>query len=102
MKDKITKAHVDNIFNESTLLISKAHKKITIISCRLPNGYVITESSLCTTLEADDQDIVDEASTCIQRIKDKIYELEGYLLHQRSFEEEQRKKFTQEDINEEK
>ena len=52
--------------------------KCTIMSCRLPNGFVITESSACVSPENYDKDLGIEI--CYNKIFDKICELEAYKL----------------------
>ena len=60
--------------------------KCTVVSCRLPNGFVIVESSACVSPENYDEDM--GAEICFDKIADKILELEGYRLQQWLWEEE--------------
>lgn len=74
----ITQDHIDAIINESHIETKTIFGKCTVVSCQLPNGFIIVESSACV-----DPDNYDEAmgkEICIERIKNKVWELEGYLL----------------------
>ena len=60
--------------------------KCTIVSCRLPNGFVITETSACVSPENYDEEL--GIDICFNKIAEKIYELEAYRLQQMLYEEE--------------
>ena len=62
--------HIDTVFD-----------KCTVVSCRLPNGFVIVESSACVDPDNYNEDMGIEI--CTNKIVDKIWELEGYALQNR-------------------
>ena len=75
---KVTQEQVDKLFNEADLNEQVVFHKCLIISVKLKNGFVIVESSACVDPENFDIEIGREI--CCNRIKDKIWELEGYNL----------------------
>lgn len=80
----ITDEHIAEIMENSEFEIHTVFDKCTIVSCRLPNGFVITESSACVSPENYDEDM--GAEICFEKIADKIWELEGYRLQQWLYE----------------
>lgn len=82
---KITEEYIMEIMENSEFETTTVFDKCTIVSCRLPNGFVITESSACVNPEDYDVEIGEEI--CIDKIADKIWELEAYRLQQWLWEE---------------
>ena len=78
MENTITKDHIEQIINKSKFRIMESFDKVTIVSMRLPNGFVITESSACVDPLNYNKEI--GVSICKKRIEDKLWELEGYRL----------------------
>lgn len=75
---KLTNKHVDEIMNKCVFQAITVFDKCTILACKMPNGFVIVESSGCIDPENYDESI--GVGICMERIKDKIFELEGYVL----------------------
>lgn len=82
----ITEEYIAEIMENSEFETHTAFDKCTIVSCRLPNGFVITESSSCVNPEDYDSDLAEEI--CFNKIADKIWELEAYRLQQWLWEED--------------
>ena len=82
----ITEEYIAEIMENSEFETYTVFDKCTIVSCRLPNGFVITESSACVSTENYDEDL--GAEICFDKIADKIWELEAYRLQQHLWEEE--------------
>lgn len=80
----VTEELVREIMENSEFEIQTVFDKCTIVSCRLPNGFVIVESSACVSPENYDADL--GADICFDKIADKIYELEAYRLQQEMYE----------------
>lgn len=74
----LTDEYIDEIIDNSDISVSTVFDKCTVVVCKLPNGFVITESSACVSPENYDKEIGIEI--CMNRIRDKIWELEGYKL----------------------
>lgn len=75
---KITGSDVDDLLERSKFITDSVFDKCTIVSCQLPNGFVIVETSSCVDPDNYDEDLGVEV--CMKRIKDRVWELEGYLL----------------------
>ncbi len=86
MENTVTQKMVDNIFSQSEKKVYTVFDKCTIVSVKLENGFVLTESSACVDLANYNEEIGKEI--CFERIKNKIWELEGYRLQCKIFEEE--------------
>ncbi len=82
----ITDEYISEIMENSEFEIHTVFGKCTIVSCRLPNGFVITESSACVSPENYDEDL--GAEICFDKIAGKIWELEAYRLQQWMWESE--------------
>lgn len=74
----ITQEHIDDILEHSEIDVETVFDKCTIVKCQLPNGFVIVESSACVSPENYDEDM--GIDICLERIKNKVWELEGYRL----------------------
>lgn len=82
----VTEEMIEEILENSVFEIDTVYDKCTIVSCKLPNGFVIVESSACVSPENYDEKIGIEI--CLERIRNKIWELEGYKLQSMLYEEE--------------
>ena len=82
----VTEEMVREIMENSEFETYTAFGKCTVVSCRLPNGFVITEYSACVSPDNYNAEIGEEI--CINKIADKIWELEAYRLQQWMWEEE--------------
>lgn len=81
----INDEYIAEIMENSEFDVRTVFGKCTVVSCRLPNGFVIVESSACVSPENYDEDT--GAEICFNKIADKIWELEGYRLQQFLWEE---------------
>lgn len=82
----ITQEHISSIMEESDFEINTVFNKCAIVSCQLPNGFVIVESIHCNNEdEYDEEEAVD---ICFDKIARKIWELESYRLHCEVYEAE--------------
>lgn len=70
---------IKDLLNESTVERTVVFGKCLIVSLRLPNGFVIVESSSC--IDPNDFDVEIGTDICMKRIEDKLWELEGYRSH---------------------
>ena len=77
-KNTITQEQIDALIRESQISVKTVFGKCTIVAVQLKNGFVLVESSSCV-----DPLNYNEAmgmAICIDRIKNKLWELEGYKL----------------------
>jgi len=75
---KITEADIDAIMEKTHFHEESFGNKTTIVIATLPNGFVIVESSSCVDPANFKQAFGVEI--CKKRIRDKIWQLEGYWL----------------------
>lgn len=78
MKNSITQSDIDNLIEHSQINTMTLFNKCTIVSVQLPNGFIITESSSCVDPVNYDENLGKQI--CIEHIKNKLWELEGYRL----------------------
>lgn len=83
----IDEEYIAEIMENSEFEVHTVFDKCTVVSCRLPNGFVITESSACVSPENYDAELAEEI--CFDKIAEKIWELEAYRLQQWLWEEEE-------------
>ena len=82
----ITEERITWLVENSELNVQTVFDKCTIVTCKLPNGFVIVESSACVSPDNYDLDMGIEI--CMDKIANKIWELEGYKLQSELYEEE--------------
>lgn len=82
----VSEERIECILENSEYEVATLHDKCTILSCKLPNGFVIAESSACVSPENYDEQIGVEI--CLEKIKNRLWELEGYMLQSNLYEEE--------------
>lgn len=78
MNNTITQENIDNILKETLIKIEKYGDKTTVLMATLPNGFVIIENSSCVDPANFDMKVGEEI--CMDRLVNKIWELEGYKL----------------------
>ncbi|SFM28998.1 Phage protein (N4 Gp49/phage Sf6 gene 66) family protein [Gracilibacillus orientalis] len=78
MINVVTKEQIESLFSGSEVEVMTLWDKTTVMSVKLPNGFVIVESSSCVDPTNYDEKIGYEI--CLQRVFNKLWELEGYKL----------------------
>lgn len=84
MKNKISKKDIDKILEDSFMEVEQYGNKTTVLKATLPNGFVIVESSSCVDPKNFDMKVGEEI--CLDKLVNKIWELEGYNLQSNKFE----------------
>ena len=85
MKNTVTEQQVKNIINNSEIDVRTVYGKVTVVCCKLPNGFVIAEASGAVDPANYDEEIGKQI--CMERIENKIWELEGYALSKKLYGE---------------
>lgn len=75
-KPSISQTMVDDFIVQTEVIT--LGEKTTVVRAMLKNGFEIVESSSCVSAENYDEKL--GAEICIERIKNKIWELLGFLL----------------------
>ena len=78
MNNTITQQDIDSLINQSKITTMTLFDKCTIVAVQLPNGFVTVESSAC--VDPVNYDEAMGVEICMERIKNKLWELEGYKL----------------------
>lgn len=86
-KNTITKTQIDEIVKGSTFDARTFFNKCTVVAMRLPNGFVLVESSACVDPKNYNFDM--GVSICKERLVARLWELEGYKLQDRLCRESQ-------------
>lgn len=76
--NRVTQAQIDRLLNTAEITVETKHEKMTIVTVKLENGFLMTESSACVDPENYDEKI--GAEICLEHIKNRLWELEGYCL----------------------
>lgn len=84
--NKVTKKDIDNILAKTFVKVEKYGDKTVVLMATLPNGFAIVESSSCVDPVNFDMSVGEEI--CMDKLVDKIYELEGYKLQSKLHEEQ--------------
>lgn len=80
----ITAERIEKILSCSDIEAYTAFDKCTVVSCKLPNGFVIVEYSACVSPENYDEEM--GIDICMNKIENKIWELEGYRLQEELYQ----------------
>ena len=75
---KIIQEQIDKIITQSKIEAIKMGQKTTVVHLTLPSGFEIVETAACVDPAEYNQGIGERIA--LERIKDKIWLLEGYLL----------------------
>lgn len=84
-KITVTEKQINDIMLSSNIHIQTVLNKTTIVTAELPNGFIIVESSSCVDPANYDERM--GADICLARIANKVWELEGYRLQQKVYED---------------
>ena len=76
----VTYKRIEEIMRNSDIITHRVFDKCTIVSCRLPNGFIIVESSTCVDPENYNEEI--GINICLDKIEDRIWKLEAYRLQE--------------------
>lgn len=76
--NRVTQEMVDEIIENSEVVVDTLFDRMTFVACKLPNGFIITETSACIDPENYNEDM--GIDICMDKIISKVYELEAYRL----------------------
>lgn len=72
----ITLEKIKQIMDNADWATNVIWGRCTVVVCKLENGFILTETSCCDNEEDYDHDY--GVSECMQKIENKIWELEIY------------------------
>ena len=74
----VKQERIDYLIDSAIVEVSTVFDKCTVVAVKTIDGFVLVESSACVDPANYDEDMGKEI--CINKIKDKLWELEGYKL----------------------
>lgn len=86
MDNTVTQSIIDKLLEEASISYATLFDKCTVVAVQLKNGFVLVESSACVDKANYDYELGKQI--CLERIKNKLWELEGYYLQKQLSEEE--------------
>lgn len=81
----VTQEQIDSLLKNATIEVQTILNKCTIVVVQLKNGFILTESSAC--VDPDNYDEKIGAKICMEHIENRLWELEGYALQKKIYEE---------------
>lgn len=75
---KVSKERIEHLMKTATYEVRTVFGKCTIVAAKLENGFIITESSAC--VDPANYDAAMGERICKDKIRDRLWELEGYAL----------------------
>ena len=81
---RVTQAQIDRLLNTAEITVETKHDKMTIVTVKLENGFLMTESSACVDPENYNEKYGKDI--CLEHIKNRLWELEGYCLQKKVHE----------------
>ena len=85
MKNSVTIEQIDNLIKNGEIIVNTIFEKCTLVAVKLSNGFILVESSACVDKDNYNEEL--GKNICIERIKNKLWELEGYKLQNLLMEE---------------
>lgn len=89
MKNTVTINQIDNIIKEGTVNVITVGEKTTLVEFTTKEGFVMVESSSCVDKANYNEEV--GKNICLEKIRNKLWELEGYCLQKDLFYNEKSK-----------
>lgn len=81
----VTQAQIDALIDTAEITVETIYDKMTVVTVKLANGFCISEASGAVDPENYEEKI--GKAICLERIKNKLWELEGYCLQKQVYED---------------
>lgn len=78
MDNTVTQDRIDQLIDTATIEVKTVFDKCTVVALKTIDGFVIVESSAC--VDPANYSAEMGKQICMERIKNKLWELEGYRL----------------------
>lgn len=76
--NRVTQAQIDKLMRTAEITTETRYDKMTIVTVKLENGFLMTESSACVDPGNYDEKV--GKAICLEHIENRLWELEGYCL----------------------
>lgn len=87
MANTVTETHIKGLMESAELDVKTIFGKVTVVTAKFPNGFTVVESSACVDPSNYSEEIGKQI--VLERIENKLWELEGYLLQNKLYNQEQ-------------
>lgn len=77
-KPTVTQEQIDALLHGAVMDVRTVFDKVTVVSLKLPSGFVVTESSGAVSKENYSE--AQGVGICLEKIKTRLWQLEGYRL----------------------
>lgn len=74
--NRVMPEQIDAIIDAADITVEDRFGCMTVVHAKLPCGFIITETSACIDPANYNREV--GASICMQRVRNKVWELEGY------------------------
>ena len=81
---KVTQKEIDRLMDGAEVHCMTEFGKCTVVTVKLANGFILTESSAC--VDPDNYNQALGKKLCMDRIENRLWELEGYALQRKVHE----------------
>lgn len=89
MKNTVSNHDIEKLIRDAKIDTQTIGEKTTLVMVTLKNGFVLSETSSCVDPKNYDEKIGEMAA--LGRITTRLWELEGYRLQQKNYEEGKRR-----------
>lgn len=83
MENKVTEKQIDKIIQAGSIEIQDLSDKTTLVKFRTKEGFEIVATSSCVDPKNYNRDV--GAKICMDQIKNKLWEYEGYVLSKKLY-----------------
>ena len=74
--NRVLPEHIDAILDSAEITVEDRFDCMTVVHAKLPCGFIITETSACIDHANYNREV--GVSICMQHVRNKVWELEGY------------------------
>lgn len=74
----VTQKQIEKLIDKANIEVKTIFDKCTVVAVQLENGFIMIESSACVDKKNYNEEL--GKNICLERIKNKLWELEGYKL----------------------
>ena len=84
----VKKETIDHLLEKSKIIVETKLDKVTVVTVKLPNGFILIESSGAIDKENYSEELGKEC--CLNKIKNKLWMLEAYYITNKNYKKKKR------------
>lgn len=77
-ENTVTAEYINSIIDNSFIEVDTKFDKVTVVTLKTPSGFVLVEAA--GAVDPANYDVEIGKEICLERITNKLWELEGYVL----------------------